>query len=220
MGWWQLGIRRVWPARLQATAPRLCFGHCPRLTGPLAQALCYRAPPGPGPVWAAPVTLPFLYQDGQGGQATHPLRCSALEAGTPGLPDLHLQPWLPAGPAQPGPSFRAIQTGPCCRWRRLGRAAPPPPPPLLQSIFLMPVLGAAVISKTILVLAPGPAAPSPRACASVCVRVRVCVCKRRSVPLGPQDWGPARCGGGCVCECPWGRGGQDGFPCRLYPGFF
>lgn len=135
VGWWQLGIRRVWPVRLQATAPRLCFGHCPRLTGPLAQPVCYRAPPGPGPVWAAPVTLPFLYQDGQGGQATHPLRCSALEAGTPGLPDLHLQPWLPAGPAQPGPSFRAIQTGPCCRWRRLGRAAPPPSPPSLAEYF-------------------------------------------------------------------------------------
>lgn len=130
--------------------------------------------------------------------------------------NLGFQQDLPSRARASGPFRPALAAG----GGDSGGQRPHPHSPLLQSIFLMPVLGAAVISKTILVLAPGPAAPSPRACASVCVRVRVCVCKRRSVPLGPQDWGPARCGGGCVCECPWGRGGQDGFSCRLYPGFF
>lgn len=129
--------------------------------------------------------------------------------------NLGFQQDLPSRARASGPFRPALAAG----GGDSGGQRPHPHPPLLQSIFLMPVLGAAVISKTILVLAPGPAAPSPRACASVCVRVRVCV-RDGAFHWVPRTGAQPGAGEGVCVSVHGGGVVRMGFPVDCTLGFF
>ena len=143
------------------------------------------------------------------------LPCSELGPRTPALHvDLHLlisgsSGTRPAWPQRPPGRSGATREGSWGSQPITSQATTPSfPSPFAKSIFLTPVPGTTVISKTILVRAPGPAPTTPaRLCTSVCV----CVCDRE------LHWATRT--GACACACVW-SGGQDGFPCRLYPGVF